>query len=467
MSTQTGTSLREALKTIPVFSDLTEPQIEWLAEHMQDSRYEVGDYLIHAGDPADHMIAVLEGEYESRATGAGANSFIGRAGEITGMLPGSRLIKYPNHVVVTQPLWIARLHKDLFWQMIDKMPEIAPRLISILTDRVRRATRQEQQQEKLAALGKLSAGLAHELNNPASAVRQGAAGMRDAVRALQGASMRLSKQLLTPEQKSRFFDLEREAIERRAPDSLDPIERSDCEQQLSEWLERHGVDEPWEQASALVDAGLSEDKLEQIAAGLPPAVVRDALIHLSTVVALEQLVRDLETSAGRISELVQAIKEYSFMDQAPEQELDVHKGLDSTLTILGHKLKRGITVIREYDTSLPRICAHGSELNQVWTNLIDNAIAAMHGAGEIRIRTWRDLDWLVVDIIDNGPGIPPEIQPRVFEPFFTTKEVGEGTGLGLETVLRIVRQHRGKVGFESKPGRTCFRVRLPIPIPPK
>jgi signal transduction histidine kinase len=450
-----------------VFSDLSGAQLAWLAEHMEERRFEAGTYLARAGDPADHMIAVLEGEYEVRTASGGPAGFIGEAGAVSGMLPGSRLVSYPNNILVTKPLWIALLHKDLFWRMIDKMPEVAPRLISILTDRVRWATRQEQQQEKLASLGKLSAGLAHELNNPASAVRQGAAGMRAAVLALQGASMRLSRQPLTVEQKENFFAIEREAIESASKEGLDPIERSDREQQASEWLEAHGIEEPWKQAPALTDAGLSTSKLDQIAGHLPPAIVRDAMIHLSAVLALEQLVRDLETSAGRISELVQAIKEYSFMDQAPDQELDVHKGLESTLTILGHKLKRGITVIRDYDTSLPRIRAHGSELNQVWTNLIDNAIAAMKGNGEIRIRTWRDLNWLVVDIVDNGPGIPKEIQPKIFDPFFTTKEVGEGTGLGLETVLRIVKQHRGEVGFESVPGRTCFRIRLPIPEPAK
>lgn len=466
MSQQTGLLLGEALRTISVFSDLNDTQIAWLTDHMEEVHFNQGDVLIRPGDPADHMIVMLEGEFEAFNPTGEPTGFIGSAGHVGGMLPGSRLTNYPGKGIATKPIWMARLHKDLFWRMFEQMPVLAPRLISILTDRVRRATRQEQQREKLAALGKISAGLAHELNNPASAVRQGVASMREAVGGLQKASIRLSKQQkLTQEQKAAFFEAERQAIECLGTRTLDPIEQSDCEQQMGDWLESHGVEEPWQLAPILVEGCLNEEKLDALLANLPDGIACDALLHMGAILTLEQLLRELETSAGRISELVRAIKEYSYMDQAADQEIDIHRGLDSTLTILGHKLKRGVNVIREYDISLPMICARGSELNQVWTNLVDNSIAAMNGNGEIRIRTHRRGDWVMVDIIDNGPGIPANLQARVFEPFFTTKDVGEGTGLGLETVRRIVQDHRGDVRFESEPGRTMFQVRLPIARP--
>jgi signal transduction histidine kinase len=461
MSTQITTPLVEALRTVEVFADITEEQMEWLAAHVEELRFNAGDLVSKAGEPADYMLLTLEGAFEARR--ADATVFSVRAGAVTGLLPGSRLTHFPNNVYATEPLRVARLHKSLFWQMIEKMPQMGPRLIGVLTDRVRTFTRQEEQREKLVSLGKLSAGLAHELNNPASAVRQSAASIREAVKALQKASIRLSKQPLALEQKARFFDMEREGLERMGKETLDPLDQSDREQALTDWMEKQGVEQAWKLAPGLVEAGFSEEKLSDLAVMVPRETVCDAMVHIGAMLALEQLVREIETSAGRISDLVQAIKEYTFMDQAPEQEIDVHQGIDSTLTILGYKLKHGVNVVREYDMKLPRICAHGSELNQVWTNLIDNAIGAMEGKGEIRIRTFRQLQWLVVQVIDNGPGIPQEIQGRIFEPFFTTKDVGEGTGLGLELVQRIVKVHKGEVRFESKPGRTCFEVRLPIP----
>jgi signal transduction histidine kinase len=208
------------------------------------------------------------------------------------------------------------------------------------------------------------------------------------------------------------------------------------------------------------------DPLQHLIGKFDARVLHDALTRIVAAVSAEKLTREIEASTGRISELVQAIKEYSYMDQMPEQEIDIHQGIESTLIMLKFQLKKSINVKREFDKTLPRLCAHGSELNQVWTNLIDNAIDAMDGKGELRIRTSRELDTLLVEIIDSGPGIPENVKPHIFEPFFTTKGVGEGTGLGLDTAYRIVRSHRGEITFDSRPGRTCFQVRLPLQ-PPK
>jgi signal transduction histidine kinase len=246
------------------------------------------------------------------------------------------------------------------------------------------------------------------------------------------------------------------------PEPIDSLERSDREEALARWLETRGVENAWESAPLLVSAGLDSTALTPVADALPPEALCDAVTRIGASSALLRLVAEIENSVSRVSELVRAIKEYSYMDQAPEQEIDIHQGLESTLLMLTHQLKHGVNVVREYDRSLPKIRARGSELNQVWTNLIDNAIDAMNGNGELRIRTSRELDYLLVEIRDNGAGIPQEIRNRIFEPFFTTKGVGEGTGLGLETVYRIVRNHHGEITFESKPGDTRFEVRLPL-----
>jgi signal transduction histidine kinase len=235
---------------------------------------------------------------------------------------------------------------------------------------------------------------------------------------------------------------------------------------LGDWLERQGVASAWELAATIADAGASVAHLQKLPGKLPTEAIGDVLCRICAALQVSSMVDQIENSTRRISALVKAVKEYSYMDQGSQQEVDIHEGLDNTLLILHHRLKQGVNVIREYDRTLPRICAHGSELNQVWTNLIDNAADAMDGKGELRIRTSRAGDSALVEIIDNGHGISPEVKAHLFEPFFTTKEVGEGTGLGLDTVNRIVRQHHGQVRVDSRPGETNFQVSLPIPIAP-
>jgi signal transduction histidine kinase len=278
------------------------------------------------------------------------------------------------------------------------------------------------------------------------------------------ASIRLARHALSTEQREMITRFEREA-QLTPSTSADPLAQSDHEERITTWLEARHVADAWKIAPAIADAGVEVPKLECLAGQVGDVVLSDALIRIASLLTIAKLIDEIEISTKRISYLVQAIKEYSYMDQAAMKEVDLHQGLENTLTILSHKFKSGITVIREYDESLPRICAFGGELNQIWTNLMANAIEAMHGKGELRVRTARELDRVLVEIGDNGPGIPPEVLPHIFDPFFTTKGVGEGTGLGLDTVGRIIKNHHGEIRVSSRPGDTRFQVYLPLTQP--
>lgn len=321
-----------------------------------------------------------------------------------------------------------------------------------------------RQSEKLATLGKLSAGMAHELNNPAAAAQRGAGQLRAAIARLQSAHLSLDESGLSAAQVSTLRDLDRLVQQRAAqPTDLDPIAHSDRQNELQTWLEERGVDDAWELAPDLVNLGYTVEDLAGLAAEFDAGQLPSILAWLVHGFTIHSVLDEIGEGAGRISEIVRALKSYTYLDQAPIQNIDVHEGLDSTLVMLRSKLKKGIAVHREYAGDLPAIEAYGSELNQVWTNIIDNAAAAMNGQGEITLRTRREGEWVIVEITDNGPGIPDEIQSRIFDPFFTTKAPGEGTGLGLNISHNIiVQKHKGKISVTSAPGKTSFQVRLPI-----
>jgi signal transduction histidine kinase len=459
-------TLREALLEIPVFTGLSEEQFSWLVSQFEEVRLEAGKVFLRQGDPADWLFVMLEGEVQfQRENEPDAPVFTVQAGQVSGVLPYSRLTRIGGTARAVLPTRAARLHRSVFPEMLQRLPVLGQRLVALAFDRVRETTRAEQQRDKLMALGKLSAGLAHELNNPAAAARRATASLREFLETVRGASLRLARHALSNEQREFIVTFEREAAKYQAPPEADPLVQSDREERITEWLEAHRVPESWKFASVLAEAGVETPKLDTLSATLGDAALGDALTRITSLLTIGRLVGEIENSVTRISELVRAIKDYSYMDQAPVQEVDVHQGIESTLTILSHRLKRGVAVVRDYDPNLPRVCAYGGELNQVWTNLIDNAIDAMQGKGELRIRTARELDRVLVEIGDNGPGMPPEVQNRIFEPFFTTKGVGDGTGLGLDTVCRIVRKHHGEIKVESRPGDTRFQVWIPIDQP--
>jgi signal transduction histidine kinase len=457
--------LEAALRKIDVFADLRDDQLQWFASSGEELRLGPGDTLLREGDPANALFVILEGEVRGRKETAGADSpgFSGSAGDVTGLLPFSRMTHFPLTVRATTPTWILRLHKDHFPEMLQRIPELLQRLVGVMADRIRAFSRAEQQRDKLSALGKLSAGLAHELNNPASAAGRAAESLREYMQELRRINKALDEASLSREERSVLASLEDNLVAQLATaPPRDVLEQSDLEEQLAAWLARRNIPNPSRLASGLVEAGVDLASLEKLGAKFREDILAQTLARVVYSVGAETLTREIEVSTGRISELVRAIKEYTYMDQAPEQEVDVHRGIESTLTMLKFRLKHGVEVTRDFAPDLPRIFAHGSELNQVWTNLIDNAIDAMGGKGEITIRTSRELDFALVEIIDNGPGISSSVQPRIFEPFFTTKGVGEGTGMGLDTAYRIVRAHRGEISVDSKPGRTKFQVRLPL-----
>jgi signal transduction histidine kinase len=453
------------LRKIEVFADLPIEQLDWLTEHLQDVRFQPGEIMGREGEPLDNLIVILEGELQiQRGRGADEISIRGLAGQVSGLLPFSRLTHYGGTSRAVLPTRIATLHRSLFPEMLQRLPLLGQRLVSIMADRIRETTRIETQRDKLVALGKLSAGLAHELNNPAAAAQRATASLREALETVREASIRLARHALSTGQRERITRFERDA-KYALSSSADPLAQSDREERIATWLEAHRVPDAWKIAPAIADAGVEIAKLECLAGDVGDEVLSDALIRIASLFTIAKLIDEIEISTRRISDLVQAVKEYSYMDQAAMKEVDLHQGLENTLTILNHKLKGGIIVVREYEESLPRICAFGGELNQIWTNLMANAIEAMHGKGELRVRTARELDRVLVEIGDNGPGIPPEVLPRIFEPFFTTKGVGEGTGLGLDTVGRIIRNHHGEIKVSSHPGDTRFRVYLPLTQP--
>ena len=453
---------KSELLRFPTFADLPDDQIAWFISQAKELNLKAGDSYLRQGDPADAMFVILEGHLQVRGELNGETvAFDLEPGDVTGVLPFSRMKQFSVGGRAVTDSHALRFPASLFPELVQKMPELTKRLVGLMSDRIRETTRIEQQRDRLVSLGKLSAGLAHELNNPASAAKRAASQLRQILTKIRNASLELGKRDLSPAQKSEIEKLEASFTQQDVvpPDALTI---NDLEDQIDSLLRSHGQNDLWMLAAGLARRNIKPEVVESLFANLDRDTARAALVRIAASVEVASLLHEIESSTSRISDLVGAIKEYTHMDQSPVQNVDVIKSLETTLTILNHKLKRGVVVQRDYQRIPLLVNSFGSELNQVWTNIIDNAIDAMHGKGELRVRTYRDDGCVVVEIGDNGPGIPEEVQPHIFEPFFTTKGVGEGTGLGLDTVQRIVKKHRGNIQVNSRPGDTRFQIWLPM-----
>src|ERR1700685_1384529 len=338
----------DELIAISVFSDLPPEGLTWLAAQMYTVNLQPGEILLRAGDPAEHLLVLFSGDI--RAERADGRVYIMRGGQVTGLLPYSRLTHYPStaHAVVKSRG--ARLHKDKFAEMLERMPVLHQRLVNVLADRIRETAISDQQQEKLMALGKISAGLAHELNNPAAAARRATDNLRQAISSGRAAALRLDKRGLPAPARLFLAHLDCDWIKQAgAQSALDTLERSEREEEFAEWLEKHEVSNAWQLAASLVDAGCDRDTLDQVEKQVPPDFLDDVFVRLTASFTVSRLIEEIESSVGKISELVRAVKEYSYMDQMPEQEIDIHAGLENTLIMLRHRLKSGIEVLRDYD----------------------------------------------------------------------------------------------------------------------
>jgi len=435
----------------------------WLARNGEEVIAQPGDVLFEEGTPADRMILILKGEiHVRRKRGGPMELFIGRAGQMTGYLPFSRMKVSGGQGFAVTPVWALLIHKSMFPAMLEAIPSMTQRVVSTLLDRVREVTRIEQQAEKLTALGKLAGNLAHELNNPASAAQRSAASLVTELRSNRQNRFKLVNLCLGEDQVRAVEEWEQAILGRTAP----PAEQNAAvslrsEEDLRAWLNALGCDESWEVAPQLAEQGVTTADLDELRTILGPDETCISLQFFARYLRSSRSVDTLVNSTARIFDLISAIKAYSYMDRAPILEVDVPAGLDATLQMLQSRIQ-DVEVIREYEPDLPTISAYGSELNQVWTALIENALDALGCQGVLRLNCRREGEMLLVEIWDSGAGIPPELQGRIFEPFFTTKAPGHGLGLGLDNAMRIVRKHRGHLSVLSEPGSTCFRVRLPL-----
>jgi signal transduction histidine kinase len=456
-------NLIQIVRQTPLFAGLKDDQLECIRSG-EVIELPAGATLVEQDAPAEFFFLNLAGEirvwrrYDHQEVLLAVN----KPGMFMGEIPLLLDAPWAAIVRVSKPTRLFRLSAENFWRMLSTCHCVAKEILKTAANRLRNLEGYSSQRQKLISLGTMAAGLAHELNNPAAAARRAAAQLEQTVATVQSLICRLGK-VLKAEDWEHLSSAEQEATQRlKAAPPLDSVTRSDREEALTSWLDQQNIPEAWKLASTFVNAGLDADWLAAVTKQLQPESHAAALNWLDARLNLQSLLRLVEQSTGRIGDLVKAIKSYTHMDQSPMQEIDVHEGIESTLTMLGHKLKN-MQVVRAFDLSAPRIMAYGGELNQVWTNLIDNAIDAAGGSGKICIGTFVEDNQLVVEIVDNGKGIPPEIQARLFEPFFTTKSVGSGTGLGLLISDRIVaNRHGGEIEFESKPGETRFKVRLPL-----
>ncbi|RIV34364.1 histidine kinase [Micromonospora radicis] len=457
------------IRTLFLFESLDDEQVAWLAEQGRVEQRTAGDLVYGEGDPAECFFVLLDGTVRLCRTVHGDQVEISRTAQ-RGVYGGATQAyigdgrQYRNSMWALTDAEFFVLPAEQFAHAVRSWFPMAMHLLEGMFIGMRDTQTVIGERERLLALGSLSAGLTHELNNPASAVVRASSSLRERIAGMRHKLAMIADGRIDGSRLQSLVGLQEEAVDRvaKAP-VLSPIAASDAEDELTDWLDDQGMTAGWQLAETLVSGGLDVDWLERVQAELEPAELEPAVRWLTYTVETELLMREIADAATRISTLVGAARQYSQLDRAPYQVVDVHELLDATLVMLRAKAA-GVQVVREYDRSLPAIPAYAAELNQVWSNLIDNALGAMGGEGGVlTVRTGRLEDRLFVEIDDTGPGIPDEIRPRIFEPFFTTKPVGEGTGLGLDISYRIVvNKHHGDVRVTSRPGETVFRVLLPI-----
>lgn len=455
----------ETLYQIPLFEGISDGEMEWLSANSRLIHLDRGDYFVKEHDTDVRFSVVLAGELQVTRQLHGAVTVVGTTprGITCGQLnllndtPAEQTIQaiVPSTLMVFEP--------DAFRAIFSACPKVGSRILRIAAERMAMFVSQETQQQKMAALGKLSAGLAHELNNPAAAARRGAQSLREALPELQAETIALNVCYFTRDQTEALTNLQQSLISRvRHPPTLSPLERSAREDAIGGWLDEKEISDAWEIAPVLVSVGFTLDELSELSNQVGLQYARQVITWLGHTLTVTELLDSVEQSTKRVSDLVTAFKEYTYMDRAPVvEDVDLQRGLETTLKVLNHKLKN-INVVRDYDPALPRVMGNGSDLNQVWTNLIDNACDAMKGEGTLQIITRNENVFAMVEITDSGSGIPPEILPHIFSPFYTTKGVGAGTGLGLDISYRIIQQHKATVEVQSEPGQTRFIVRIPV-----
>ncbi len=454
------------LREIDLFEDLDDAQLgEWLAV-ARTLEAAPGEILIEQGATSRGLMLLLDGSARSYLLGRGQAESLKRHTSPTWIGAVSALLDEPMdlRIQAEEPLRMALVEPADFRRLTLAAPPVHRRIMAVVRPMIGRITALEQNRERLASLGTMAAGLAHELNNPAAAAQRTATQLGEALRVINGALRAFVSSGIERVDAEQLVALQDEALAAAAGHTaLDTLDAADAEDALVEHLEELGIEEPWRLAEPLAAAGVDRAWLDRVAALAGPATSK-ALRWVAASLSAEGLVAELKESTERMSVLVGAVKSYAYLDRGGLVEVDLHEGIETTLLILGHKLRpTTIKIHRRYDRDLPKLTVHGSELNQVWTNLLDNAIDSLGDAGTITVTTRRDGTCAVVEIEDDGPGIPPEVGERVFDSFFTTKDVGHGTGLGLSTARRVVAdRHDGSLTFSSRPGQTTFRVSLPF-----
>lgn len=457
----------EKLRQVDQLKEVPPPQLKWLTSKGSLLTFNQGDFMFKKDDPIANLYIILKGQFVLKVHQNNEQRVIGTLDEksITGALPYSRASNATGIAEAAEESEVLALHKDLFKEMIHEHHELTTALVHVMSSRIRQFTKLQQQNDKMMALGKLSAGLAHELNNPSAAVIRSAQILRKHLALLPEQFKKVIRINIKDEQLNAITELLFDRLKAGVqPASL--MDKTSREDDISLWLEEQGIEDGYEIAENFVDFAFRQEELQLIADNVDQKDRPSLITWLNQVLATEKLVHEIEDASRRINALVKSVKSYTHMDQAPDkQSVDIHAGIDNTLTMLNHKLKKAqIEVVKNYQDDLPQPSVYVSEMNQVWTNLFDNAIDALEGADEKKliIATKKDGGFITVSVVDSGPGIAEDIVDQVFDPFFTTKPVGKGTGLGLDIVQQIINQHKGTLKLNSKPGRTEFKICLPI-----